>query len=117
MAQEFANEFPGISWKVESDFWSIVGVLFGGFGSFPISRKATFDTRAMVGFINTNAPAFTITGTGLREAWLKQEKASATSFAYLLGVGLKFYKGSNLCLLTNLDHLAANPEFSNVELT
>jgi hypothetical protein len=118
LADEIANQFAGVNWTVESAGWAIGGFMFGGFGSFPISQKATFDTKAMIGFVSANSPNYTITGTGPGgTAWIKQESKAATSFAYLFGAGFKFDIGSKLHLLTNLDYLASNPEFRNIETT
>lgn len=118
LADELANQVAGVNWTVESYGWGIGGLMFGGIGSFPISEKTSFDTRAMIGFLSANSPEITITGTGPGgTAWVKQGSTSATSFAYLVGVGFKLDIGSKLFLLTNLDYLGSNPEFSNVELT
>lgn len=120
LVDEIANQNPdpGINWTIESDGWGIGGFMFGGFGSFPISEKASFDTRAMIGFLSASSPEITVTGTGPGgTAWIKQGSTTAASFAYLIGAGFKFDIGSKLYLLTNLDYLGSNPEFSDVELT
>lgn len=116
LADEIASQAPGVNWTVESDGWGIGGLMFGGFGSFPISEKTSFDTRAMIGFLSASSPDITITGTvpGAK-VWIKQGSKSASSFAYLIGAGFKFDIGSKFYLLTNLDYLGSNPEFSNVE--
>ncbi len=117
MADEFGSMFPTVNWTVESESWSIGGLLFGGFGSFPVSERTSFDARAMIGFLNAQSPEITITGTIPGESiWLKQGSQNATSFAYLLGAGFSFDIGERLLLLTNLDYLGSNPEFSNVEI-
>lgn len=118
LSDEFANEFPGVIWNVQSDNWGIGGLMFGGFGSFPLSEKSSFDTRAMIGFVNASSPGMTVTGTAPGGSiWVKQSSASAAAFAYLIGAGFKFEIGSKLYLLTNLDYLGSKPEFSNVETT
>jgi hypothetical protein len=118
LVDEIANQNPGINWTVESDSWGIRGLMFGGFGSFPISEKASFDTRAMIGFSSASSPEITITGSGSDgTVWIKQGSSTASSFTYLFGAGFKFDVGSKIYLLTNLDNLGSNPEFSNVELT
>ncbi len=118
LADEIANQVAGVNWTVESTGWGIGGLMLGGFGSFPISEKASFDTRAMVGFLSATSPEITITGTVPGgTAWIKQGRTSASSFAYLLGAGFKFNVGRKLYLLTNLDYLGSNPEFRNVETT
>jgi len=116
LANELANQVAGVNWTVESAGWGIGGLMFGGFGSFPISEKASFDTRVMIGFLSASSPEITVTGSGPGGTdWFKQSSASANSFAYLLGAGFKFDIGKKLYLLTNLDYLGAKPEFNNVE--
>ena len=118
VADELSNQVAGVHWTVESANWSIGGLMVGGFGSFPISEKASFDLRAMIGFLSSTSPEITITGTepGFT-AWGKQGSSTATSFSYLFGAGFKFDIGSKIYLLTNLDYLGSNPEFLRIELT
>lgn len=116
LADEIANQNPGILWTVETGNWGIGGLMVGGFGSFPISDKASFDTRAMIGFLSASSPQININAIGAGgTAWIRQYAASATSFSYLFGAGFKFDIGRKLYLLTNLDYLGSNPEFTNVE--
>jgi hypothetical protein len=118
LADELANQVAGVNWTVESAGWGIGGLMFGGFGSFPISEKSSFDSRAMIGFLSATSPEITITGSGPGgTVWVKQSSTASTSFAYLLGAGFKFDLGKKLYLLTNLDYLGSNPEFKNVETT
>jgi hypothetical protein len=118
MADEIALEEPGISWTVESDGWGVGGLMFGGFGSFAVSEKISFDPRVMIGFVNASSPEITITGsTPIGSIWAKQSSTDASSFAYLLGAGFRFSLGERMALLTNLDYMASNPEFQNVDLT
>lgn len=117
-ADEFANQFAGVNWTVESASWGMGGLMLGGFGSFPISESASFDTRAMIGFLSATSPEITVTGTVPGgTVWVKQGTKPASSFALLLGAGFKFDVGSRLHLLTNIDYLGSNPEFRNVETT
>lgn len=116
LADELARQYPTVYWTVQSDGWGIGGLMFGGFGSFPVSEKATFDARAMIGFLSASSPEFTFTASGPGgTAWAKQSSATASSLAYLIGGSFKFDIGKKLYLLTNLDYLGSNPEFSNVE--
>ncbi len=116
MANALANEYPGYTWTIESDGWALSGLMFGGFGSFPVSENVSFDTKAMIGFLNAGSPNLTITvsepgGTG----WISSSRATTRSFAYLIGAGFKFSLGKKLYLLTNLDYIGSNPEFTDVE--
>jgi len=118
IVDEIANQSSGINWSVESGSWGMGGLMFGGFGSFPISEKASFDTRVMIGFLSATSPEINITGSGLGgTVWVKQSSAGSTSFAYMFGAGFKFDIGRKLYLLTNLDYLGSNPEFRGVETT
>jgi hypothetical protein len=118
LADELANQVTGVNWTVETTAWGIGGLMFGGFGSFPISEKASFDTRAMIGFLSTTSPEITSTISGPGgTAWFKRGSTDASSFAYLIGAGFKFDVRRKLYLLTNLDYLSTNPEFRNVETT
>jgi hypothetical protein len=117
-AEELVNQSPGVKWTVESSSWGIGGLMFGGFASFPVSEKASFDTRVMIGFLSSASPDYTITGSGPGgTAWVKQGTTTATSFAYMFGAGFKFDIAPRLYLLTNLDYLGSKPEFRNVETT
>ena len=118
MADEFNNQSPGVNWKVESTSWGVGGFMFGGFVSIPVSNKASFDTRAMIGFLSSISPDYTITASGPGgSVWVKQGTTTATSFAYMFGAGFKFDVAPRLYLLTNLDYLGSKPEFRNVETT
>lgn len=117
----FANELAkqsGGNWTVNSKAWSIGGLMFGGYGSFPISDKVSFDTRALIGFLSATSPEFNITLNGSGGAgWIKQSSVSASSFSYLIGCGFKFDVANKICLLANLDYLGSKPEFRDVEVT
>jgi hypothetical protein len=118
LADDLASDVPGVNWSVESDAWGIGGLMFGGFGSFQISEKASFDVRALIGFLNATSPEIDITGTAVGGSlWVKQGSVNSTAFSYLLGAGFKFDLGSKLYLLTNIDYMGANPEFRNIETT
>lgn len=117
----FANELSkqvGGSWTVDSESWKIGGLMLGGYGSYPISSKVSFDLKAMIGFLRASSPELfvTLNGSG-GAAWVKQESKSATSFSYLVSTGFKFDVGKKIYLLTNLDYLGSKPEFKNVTTT
>ena len=119
-AQELANSaaslYPGILWTVESDPWSIGGFLFGGYATFPISNKASFDAKAMLGFLSATSPELHITASNQASSvWVISNEATASSFAYCISSGFKFELGDKMYLLSNIDYLASNPEFLNRE--
>lgn len=118
LADQLSQEIPGgISGTVESKMWSIGGYMVGGYGSFQISSKVSFDARLMLGFLSATTPELKISLSGPGgSAWIKQKSSSSSTFAYLIGAGFKFDVGNRICLLTNLDFLGAKPEFTNVEI-
>jgi hypothetical protein len=63
-ANELANQFSGVVWSVDTKAWGIGGLMAGGFGSFPVSKKVNFDARAMIGFLTAVSPEITITAIG-----------------------------------------------------
>lgn len=113
---ELRKENPGAYWSADIDSWTNSGIMVGGFGSFPLSDKASFDIKAMIGLSIATVPEMNITGTfpGAGSFWVRQDNMSASSLAYLVGAGFKFGLGSKLYLLTNLDIFGSNPEFVNV---
>ncbi len=120
LVNELIAEAPDASWSAEAETWGIGGFLGGLYGSFPMgaSGKVTFDTRAMIGYINATSPQITIYGNYLGTPfWVNTESASAGAFAYLLGAGFRFNLGNHFCILTNLDYLGARPEFYDVATT
>ncbi len=117
IADELSMQMPvGVNGMVESGAWSIGGFMVGGYGSFPISKKVSFESRIMFGFLSATSPEVTIDLAGYgATAWVKQESASSLAFAHLLGVGFKYDVGRRICLLANFDYLGAKPEFRKVE--
>lgn len=118
IADQISRQNPGVSGTVESKTWSIGGYMVGGYGSFPISPKISFDTRLLFGFLSAISPEITVNLVGPGgTAWVKQNSSSSSTFAYLIGAGFKYDVGKRICLLANFDYLGAKPEFSNVETT
>ena len=114
LTNELFLQEPSVNWAVESDAWSVSGFMIGGFRTFPMSEKVSFDTKILIGFSSASSPELTITDIN-STAWVIQKSSSATSFAYLLGVGFKFSVGNRIYLMTNIDYFGSKPEFSNVE--
>jgi hypothetical protein len=118
MADELGNSLRGTNWTVESGgAWSLGGYFIGGIGSFPVSEKVSFDTKAMIGIGISTIPEITITSSdNFGSYWTKQSSTTSSSLAYTLGVGFKFELGKSLYLLTNLDYLGSEPEFQNIDI-
>jgi hypothetical protein len=117
LVDQLYSVYPSPSWSGESTNWGIGGLMGGLYGSFPMGAngKVTFDTRAMIGYINATSPEITVSAySSSNSIWVQTQSADAGSFAYLLGVGLKYSIGNHLGLLVNLDYMASNPEFVDV---
>ena len=117
LVDELYAQYPTFGWRSEATNWGIGGFLGGLYGSFPMgaSGKVTFDTRAMVGYINATSPDITLTASSVSGSfWVQSQSTSAGAFAYLLGAGFKFGVGKHLGFLLNLDYMGANPEFVDV---
>ena len=117
IANELAKEDPLTYWTVESKTWGVGGLLFGGYGSFPVSEKINFDARGLIGFVNASSPEINITGTKQgKSIWAKQGIVSTNAFSYLIGAGFTFDIGSKICLMINMDYMGTKPEFNNIEI-
>lgn len=120
IANELAREINNVLWTVESNPWSIGGILIGGSASVPIgiNDKISFESRAMLGFLNATSPEINITGrTNSQSEWVKQQSKMANAFSYLFGAGFKFNIAKRFCFLTTIDFLSAKPEFKDVIIT
>ena len=115
--RQLEEQNPGLNSYVDSKPWSIEGLMIGAYGSFPISKKVSFESRVLIGFLTSTSPEMTInlSGSGA-SSWIKQSSSSSSSFTYLLGVGFKYDIGRRTCLLANFDYLDAHPEFTDIEL-
>jgi len=118
LAQELLRQNPGLSYTVDGGTWAIAGYMFGGYGSFPISEKISFESRIMFGFLTATSPDINVDAfTSGYSGWVKQSGTRSTAFAHLIGVGFKWDVGRRIALLANFDYLGAKPEFRNVITT
>lgn len=83
------------------DPWSYGGLMAGPLLSFPISEKANWDFKPMIGYSVTTVPDL---GYGTEQA---------TSFAFSLGTQLRIHVGSKVSLLLSADYFSAKPEFKD----
>lgn len=120
MADEMIKQMPidNITIATESESWSIGAFFIGSYGTFPIQKDLSFESRLMLGFLSATAPKTTFNlstpdGTG----WVKQSSATGTSFAYLFGMGLKYNAGKKICMLANMDYMGGTPKYKNIEVT
>ena len=119
MANEIAGKIPfDMNVRVESETWSVGALMVGGYGSFPVDKKISIESRLMIGFLSATLPKVTFDLSTTEEAaWVKRSSSKGTSFAYLIGAGIKYDAGKRVCVLANLDYLGANPEYVDVEST
>jgi len=112
------EQLPGnVAVDVQAGNWVTGAFMAGGYGSFPISNKASFDTRLMIGAITADSPSLDIyINGGGGSAWTKQENVTSSALAYLVGVGFKFNVGKRICILANADYMAATLSFENAEI-
>lgn len=101
--------------SVNTDSWMLSGYMGGLYGTFPVSKKISLETKAMFGFLTAQSPNIMINITESGDSfWLKQHTASATAFSYLLGLGYKINTGKHFCIAVNIDYLGSNPEFNTL---
>lgn len=118
MEEGLSKLYGSSNWTVESDGWIQGALMLGGFGSFPISDKATFNIKGMLGYMVPSSPDLTITSTSiLGTIWIEQSRKTIATVGYLLGAGFNFSITDNLYLSTSLDMMNTNAEFKNVKLT
>lgn len=116
-ASHFGYSSPGTTETFQSNPWIIGGLLAGGYGSYPISNKLSFESRIMCGFLSMKLPDFTdkFTNPNTGDVYIIKERSNSTiSFAYSLGAGLKYNVGKRMCILTNVDYMGANATFTDV---
>jgi len=106
-----------VRWSVlNNGSWSVMGLMLGGFSSFPLSEKVSFDTRLMLGMGQTTSPEVAIRRSSPSESiWVKQSSASAIALSYSVGLGFRFNINDKISILTNIDYFGTNPSF-NTEL-
>lgn len=81
------------------DPWSYGGIMAGPLLSFPISEKADWDFKPMIGYSVTTVPNL---GLGTEQA---------TSFAFSVGTQLRYHISDKVSLLFSADYFSAKPEF------
>ncbi len=116
LLNELYNQNSNATWIVNGDNWDLSGLLFGVLASFENkSGQTNFETKAMIGYMDTYSPELNISGTqSNNSAWLIRNKTYSNAVAYLLGVGIKFEISHNLCILSNIDYSHTTPEFVDV---
>lgn len=104
-----------ISFKTST--WKSAAAMVGIFEMLPLnaSKNLFFVARGAIGVQRSQSPStdITIAVSGLGTFTNHQDSYSATSLAYLLGLGLDFQLEKNLSLKFNADYTGANPKFQD----
>lgn len=116
MADDAARAL-GTSVKVEVEPWGLGSFMAGGYGSFPVGEKSSFEVKALFGMGTGLSPKLKLTLIDQGNATSTQESKSGSSFTYLFGAGFKFDAGRRICLLAGADYQVAEPEFKDVRIT
>lgn len=113
------NFDPTINWSAESKNWSVGGLFFGGWGSFPIDKtNVDFQLRVMGGLVNVSSAELTLSGSAYGiTVYEKINSMSVYALGFIIGGGFKFNLGKKIRLLTTLDYFATSAKFEHVSVT
>ncbi len=114
---ELQNYYGGVNWFVESDAWTLGGIMLGAFRDFPVDKSISFKPRLLIGFPSASSPNITRTAYGFGNSnWVRYNKTYTRNFGYLLGLGFKFDVTKKLSILANADNFGTLQEFRQVEI-
>lgn len=104
--------------SVEPARWRVGTLMGGSYGSFPVSKRLSVESRLMFGVMLAKAPELNVTYTygGFGALDVYQEDASSIALAYLMGVGFKYDISKGICLLLNGDYFGGIATFENVQV-
>lgn len=104
---------PDAGRTLEADPWVYDAVMVGPFYSFS-NEKVEMDLRGLIGFSFSTIPQNEIVlfEGGIATKNYKQNEADATSFAYNLGIGLRYLASEKIVVTTNLDYFSTQAEFN-----
>ncbi len=106
----------GLTYSVEADSWSHIGIMIGAFCSFPIQNSPTvFETRLLFGAMSAKVPQISIS-TSTTSSEISESK-SAGCLAFLIGGNFRFMADKKISILTGLDFYKCSVEFPNVKTT
>ncbi|MCB0806616.1 MAG: hypothetical protein KDC05_12520 [Bacteroidales bacterium] len=102
---------PLASWEFDEGEFTSSSFLVG-FNIQGIDRGFGFDMRLMLGLAYASLPRITAEGTGYDvPAYLTMRTSGSSSFAYDIGLGLKFYIGKQIAIITDVDYLGYKPTY------
>lgn len=118
LEDEFQDNYPQTTWSVSSDPWTYGALMVGGFGSFPLGTRSSFDIRMLIGALSSASPEIRATATGFGvSATGRRESKTVTTGAFDVGFIVRHRITNPLCIFASVDFLTANPRFENVETT
>ena len=113
----FAQLQTPLRWTSASDAWISGSLLMGGYASYPLTRIARIEGRAMLGASYATLPEFNISGAFFGQGVdFTRNSASNTSLAYLLGLGYRLSLGNRVDFISHLDYFSSSPTFTNITL-
>jgi len=83
------------------DPWSYGGLMVGPLFSFPVSEKADWDLKPMIGYSATTVPD------------LGQGTEQATSFAFNIGTQIRFHVSNKVSFILSADYFSTKPVFED----
>lgn len=105
--------------SIATEPWKVGVYMAGGYGSFQLTDKLSFESRVLIGLMSAKSPELVVTWTttdpfepGGTEI---QSSENGSAFAFGIGAGLKMNVSERICLLFNLDYISATPEFKDVK--
>jgi opacity protein-like surface antigen len=90
--------------------YSTLNFLIGPYFSFPV-KKFTFDIRVVGGLVNAKTPEFTTYLEDQEAVTFVQKSATANTFGFQAGAGVRYSIIKNLCVKLNADFYYSQPNF------
>ncbi len=90
--------------------WNLTYIMVGGYGSFPIDKKWSFESKILLGAALATSPEISIKTTSNQTGSFASK--SGNGLALLYNVGVKYDVGKKICLLFNLDYIDTKPTFT-----
>lgn len=114
-------EGTGASSTMQTGTWKSGTALTGLYALLPLAPEGglSFEIKGLAGIQKTSSPEaeinISVPNGGSFSG--RQESATATSFTYLFGAGLRYNLSSSLALKLSTDYSYSNPEFKDIEVT
>ncbi len=105
MADDMVNG-TGQVLKLEAGTWGLGALMAGGYGTWSISERTSFEAKALLGFGQASSPTLKLSSGSWTIA--DQDAGSASVLTYAIGAGLRFNVGRRLCLLTGVDYMGSD---------